>query len=176
MGAQQIDTRIETDRLVLRPPLLSDAADLAGLIDRNVAEMTAGVPFPASKATIETFLDRVRAEGPKRHRLFVITSRRDEPLGVLGFHYKAGAIFELGYWLGASFRGRGVATEAVTAAMGWARDIWGARVAASGHFIDNPASGRVLEKAGFLYTGVVEPQFSFGRDCEVKTRLMIWLA
>jgi RimJ/RimL family protein N-acetyltransferase len=49
-------------------------------------------------------------------------------------------------------------------------------VAASGHFVDNPASGRVLEKAGFLYTGVVEPQFSLGRDCNVETRLMIWLA
>jgi RimJ/RimL family protein N-acetyltransferase len=176
MGQHQISTRIETDRLVLRPSQMSDAADLACLIDRRVAEMTAGVPYPASKAMIETFLDRVLKEGPKRHRPFVITSRDDEPMGVLGFHHKTGAIFELGYWLGASFRGRGVATEAVTGAMVWAREVWGARVAASGHFVDNPASGRVLEKAGFLYTGVVEPQFSLGRDCEVETRLMIWLA
>ncbi len=176
MCQQQTSTRIETDRLVLRPPQMDDAVDLAGLIDRQVAEMTSGVPYPASKATVEAFLDRVREEGLQRHRPFVITSRDHEPMGVLGFHHKSGAIFELGYWLGAGFRGRGLATEAVTAAMAWARDVWGARLAASGHFVDNPASARVLEKAGFLYTGVVEPQFSLGRDCEVETRLMIWLA
>jgi RimJ/RimL family protein N-acetyltransferase len=176
MGQQQIDTQIKTERLVLRPPQMADAADLAGLIDRQVAQMTSGVPYPASKSTVEAFLDRMREEGPRRHRPFVITSRDDEPMGVLGFHHKGGPIFELGYWLGAAFRGRGVATEAASAAMAWARDVCGMRVTASGHFVDNPASARVLDKAGFLYTGVVERQFSLGRDCEVQTRLMIWLA
>ena len=43
------------------------------------------------------------------------------------------------------------------------------------HFEDNPASGRVLEKAGFLYTGEVRAEFSRARGGEARTRRMIWL-
>jgi RimJ/RimL family protein N-acetyltransferase len=46
----------------------------------------------------------------------------------------------------------------------------------AGHFSDNPASGRVLEKAGFLYTGEVRRGFSRARGSEAETRRMVWLA
>jgi RimJ/RimL family protein N-acetyltransferase len=46
----------------------------------------------------------------------------------------------------------------------------------AGHFSDNPASGRVLEKAGFLYTGEVRKGFSRARGAEAATRRMVWLA
>ena len=47
----------------------------------------------------------------------------------------------------------------------------------AGHFADNPASGQVLCKAGFLYTGDVElrPSAARGR-ADVPTRMMVWLA
>ena len=41
---------------------------------------------------------------------------------------------------------------------------------------DNPASGAVLIKAGFLYTGDVMPRFSAARGEEAPTRMMVWLA
>jgi RimJ/RimL family protein N-acetyltransferase len=37
----------------------------------------------------------------------------------------------------------------------------------AGHFVDNPASGRVLEKLGFRRTGSVVPQHSIARNREV---------
>ena len=46
----------------------------------------------------------------------------------------------------------------------------------AGHFADNPASGRVLEKAGFLYTGELRTGFSRARGEEARTRRMVWLA
>jgi len=46
----------------------------------------------------------------------------------------------------------------------------------SGHFADNPASGRVLEKAGFLYTGEVQSRRSTARGAAAPTRMMVWLA
>jgi RimJ/RimL family protein N-acetyltransferase len=46
----------------------------------------------------------------------------------------------------------------------------------AGHFADNDASGRVLVKAGFLYTGVVEHKASIARGEPVDTRMMVWLA
>ena len=49
-------------------------------------------------------------------------------------------------------------------------------VVVAGHFADNPASGRVLEKAGFLYTGETRPAFSCARGESADTRMMVWLA
>ena len=83
---------------------------------------------------------------------------------------------EMGYWIGRPFWGRGLATEASRAALGWARRSWGKRAILAGHFVDNPASGRVLENAGFLYTGETRRQFSLARGEAVDTRMMLWLA
>lgn len=60
---------------------------------------------------------------------------------------------ELGYWLGEPFWGRGIATQAVRTIAGYAfahHDIF--RLFAT-VFEWNPASARVLEKAGFQYEG-----------------------
>ena len=40
------------------------------------------------------------------------------------------------------------------------------------HFLDNPASARVLEKLGFSPRGVVAPRMSCARGQEVPARLM----
>jgi RimJ/RimL family protein N-acetyltransferase len=83
---------------------------------------------------------------------------------------------EIGYWLGRPFWGRGLATEAVSGALSWAKKAWRRRMVVSGHFADNPASGRVLEKAGFLYTGEIRPRHSVARGVSADTRMMVWLA
>ena len=83
---------------------------------------------------------------------------------------------EVGYWLGRPFWGRGYASEALKAAMTWARADWGKNALWAGHFADNPASGGVLIKAGFLYTGDVETRHCVARGEDVATRMMVWLA
>jgi RimJ/RimL family protein N-acetyltransferase len=40
------------------------------------------------------------------------------------------------------------------------------------HFLDNPASARVLEKLGFEPLGIVAPRMSCARGTEVPARLM----
>ena len=83
---------------------------------------------------------------------------------------------ETGYWIGRPFWGRGFATEALEGALVWAGKRWKRRALMAGHFADNPVSGRVLEKAGFLYTGETRPRFSLSRGEAVDTRMMVWLA
>jgi RimJ/RimL family protein N-acetyltransferase len=62
---------------------------------------------------------------------------------------------ELGYWLGEEFWNRGIITEAVIAVTQYAFETLGmARVDAE-VFEWNPASMRVLEKAGFVREGVL---------------------
>ena len=53
---------------------------------------------------------------------------------------------------------------------------WGKRAIASGHFVENEASGRVLIKCGFLYTGEVAPRLALARGEDALTRMMVWLA
>ncbi len=177
MCAEQLALRIETERLVLRPPRLADAVYIAELAnDVEVARMTTRVAHPYRLADAEAFLGLMQWANPKADLPLLIEHRTFGPVGMTGFHRAEDRHAELGYWLGRAFRGRGFATEAVRAALTWARDDWGRRATLSSHFVDNPASGRVLDKAGFLYTGEVRRRFSLGRGQDVETRMMVWLA
>ena len=95
---------------------------------------------------------------------------------MLGFKEKQPRRPELRMWLGRPFWNRGYGSEAVAGALGWAHRDWGRQVGWAGHFADNPASGQVLVKAGFLYTGEVKALPSRARGGPADTRMMVWLA
>jgi RimJ/RimL family protein N-acetyltransferase len=172
----QLDS-ITTARLVLRAPRRDDAARLVELAnDFDIARMTIGMPHPYTRDDADDFLRRMERLDRTREAVFAIDHPRDGFVGVLGFHPMDPSAPEIGYWIGRPYWGNGYATEAATAALDWARADWGRRLVISGHFADNPASGRVLEKAGFLYTGVVQPRHSKARGEEALTRMMVWLA
>ena len=47
----------------------------------------------------------------------------------------------------------GICTEALTLLVGHLKKDTHHKSVVSGHFVDNPASGRVMEKCGFIPTG-----------------------
>jgi len=168
---------LATDRLVLRAPRAQDAVRMAVLADdQGVARMTTSIPHPFAVEDAEGFIARMAASDPAREIVLAIEHRREGLIGVLGFHPKEGPAPEFGYWIGRPFWGNGYMTEAATAALDWAREVWRRRCVVAGYFADNPASGGVLTKTGFLHTGVVEPRWSLARDAEAETRMMVWLA
>lgn len=57
---------------------------------------------------------------------------------------------EIGYWIGRPYWGRGYASEAVRLMVAFAFDELGLRRLYAHVLAHNPASGRVLEKAGFV--------------------------
>ena len=59
----------------------------------------------------------------------------------------------VGYWLGEQFWGRGIMTEAVTAVTYFCFDNFPLCRISAEVFANNPASARVLEKAGFIFEG-----------------------
>jgi RimJ/RimL family protein N-acetyltransferase len=168
--------RLETDRLVLRTPGGQDAVYIAELAnDADVARMTVGIRHPYRLVDAEAFLHYVRNANPDWDQTLLIEHRQFGPIGVIGFQ-RHGLFPEVGYWLGRTYRNRGFATEAVQAALLWAHEGWGKKAVLSSHFADNPASARVLDKVGFLYTGDVERRFSLGRGQEAEARMMVRLA
>ena len=178
MCATIVEPRIGTERLVLRPPQPDDAVYIAELAnDPDVARMTTRIPYPYRLADAQAFIARQASVDTLEDQPLLIEHREFGPVGMTGFHREPGVrLLEIGYWLGRTFRGRGLATEAVAGALGWAGGALGRRAVLSSHFVDNAASARVLEKAGFLYTGEIKPRFSYGRGGEVATRMMVWLA
>jgi RimJ/RimL family protein N-acetyltransferase len=62
---------------------------------------------------------------------------------------------EIGYWLGARFWGRGIATEAVRAATEHAFETGSFCRIFAAVFEHNAASARVLEKAGYVREGIM---------------------
>lgn len=168
---------VETRRLVLRSPQAQDVTRLAALAnDRDIARMTLRMPHPYSVDDAEGFVLSVAGQDPARSRTFLIEHEDHGPVGVLGIFEDGDVAPEVGYWIGRPYWGRGYATEALEAGLIWASRKWKRRALVAGHFSDNPASGRVLEKAGFLYTGEVRNGFSRARGQDAHTRRMVWLA
>ena len=60
---------------------------------------------------------------------------------------------EIGYWIGKPHWGKGYCTEAVTALVQYGFDSLGFERIFATHFRKNPASGRVMQKAGMKFEG-----------------------
>ena len=58
-----------------------------------------------------------------------------------------------GYWIAKPYWNQGICTEALHLMIDHIRRTTDIPSLISGHFIDNPASGRVMEKCGFVPTG-----------------------
>jgi RimJ/RimL family protein N-acetyltransferase len=119
----------------------------------------------------EAFLASARHPALPSCLVFEIGAGAPQLAGACGLGRRASGAVELGYWLARPFWGRGIATEACTALIAIASALGLERIEGS-HFLDNPASGRVLEKLGFEATGLVAPRFSCARGMEVPARLM----
>lgn len=175
MRSSAISDIIVTERLRLEVPALADAPQMAQFAaDPAVARMTSSLPHPYGLEDAEAFIRKVRVLTSGREAVFAVRLQ-DQLIGVLGLHANAGRL-ELGYWYGKPFWGRGYATEAALAALSWTRERRGSRYVMARHFADNPASGEVLCKAGFLYTGEVVQVHSPARAGEVAARTMVWIA
>ncbi|MEW5688280.1 MAG: GNAT family N-acetyltransferase, partial [Pseudomonadota bacterium] len=162
---------------ILRGPVAADAPVMAELAnDLGVAGNLSRMPFPYTQDHAEEGLARIAGHDPRRETAFAIEHRGFGFIGMLHLHEREPQRPEVGYWIGRPFWGRGYATEALEGALRWAKADWRRNVVWAGHFVDNPASGQVLSKAGFLYTGDVEQQDCLARGRKVPSRRMVWLA
>jgi RimJ/RimL family protein N-acetyltransferase len=161
-----------TPRLLLRPGFPEDAPALAAAMsDRSIARNLAVVPWPYTIRDAEAFLASPRDPVLPSLLIFERTDGAPELVGSCGLGRRPSGSVELGYWIARCSWGRGFATEACTALIDIARAL-GLKQLEGSHFIDNPASGRVLDKLGFESTGLIAPRMSCARGEEVPARLM----
>lgn len=161
-----------TERLLLRPGFPEDAPALAAAMsDESIARNLANVPWPYSVRDAEAFL--ACPSDPVLPRLLILERSSGAPqlVGACGLGRRPSGSVEMGYWLSPPFWGRGYATEACSALIDIARAL-GLKSLEGSHFLDNPASGQVLEKLRFEPLGIVAPRLSCARGHEVPARLM----
>ncbi len=161
-----------TRRLLLRPGWPEDASALAEtLSDQAIVRNLAIAPWPYRRADAEAYLAAPRDPSLPSLLLFERTAGAPRLVGACGLARRPSGAVELGYWIARADWGRGFATEAGQALIEIAQAL-GLQRLEGAHFLDNPASGQVLERLGFQPLGIVAPRASCARGGEAPARLM----
>ncbi|WP_456445648.1 GNAT family N-acetyltransferase [Deinococcota bacterium DY0809b] len=166
----RLPEKLESERLVLRPPQEGDLGFLFGLMsDPEVVRFLGFRPVETredERAVLERWMRSWtygRGELPERppgeSLTYLVTTRAQEPLGTLSVSSSRYG-YELAYALARSAWGRGYMPEAVRTLSDWLLSHGAWRVFATCH-VDNVGSQRTLEKAGFEREGRMRRYFTF---------------
>lgn len=121
-------------------------------------------PCPYTLDNAEAFLSRAMQSAP---RTFFAIAAETEAIGSIALTPEQDVhrfTAELGYWLAEPFWGKGIMIKAVKMLSEYAFEKLGIHRIFAEPFTTNPASARVLEKAGFVLEGVLrENAFKDGR-------------
>ena len=151
---------LETKRLILKNLEISDAERIASLITYNITHPTERIPYPYDKSyAVDWIKDIQNNPGPKKDFFYKIVLKENNLLiGCCSievdkeYGYK---LAKIGYWIGEEYWGQGFATEITNKLLEFGfKDLKLNKISAT-HIEDNPASGRVLEKCGFIKEGVL---------------------
>ncbi len=158
-GVDLTTEAVRSARLLLRPYADSDVPDIvAACNDPEIVAWLPGLPAPYTAADAREFLAgiaiRERSEGTGLTCALqeLGSGRLVGAVGLSGLTHEGGGVF--GYWVAPWGRGHGYAAEATDALSQWAfahgvQRVW--LLAA----VDNVASRRTAERAGFLREGVL---------------------
>jgi ribosomal-protein-alanine N-acetyltransferase len=137
----------------IRPWRLNDAKSLANHANNRKVWLALRdlFPHPYTIEDAHEFLQRAIRERPTTNFCIEVNSSASGGIGVRLGQDVHRHTAELGYWLGETFWGRGIITEAVMAFTDFCFDNFQLRRIYAEPFANNPASARVLEKAGFLF-------------------------
>lgn len=166
---------MQTDRFTLRPWRDSDAETLYKYASDPDVGPRAGWP-PHKSVEESLFIIRTIFSGD---RMWAIELKATgEPIGCIGYLLSGESNIsigsndcEAGYWIAKPYWNQGICTEALRLVIDHCFNekhfdaIWG------DFFLDNPASGRVMEKCGFRDTGEISycSQLAVGSDRPVRT-------
>ena len=140
---------METDKIILRPWRESDAEVLFKYASDPDVGLRAG--WPPHKS-VEESLEVIRTVFNNDTTWAIELRESGEAIGAMGYLSCEGNKGEplVGYWVGKPYWNQGICAEALRLMIGNIRQTTEIQSLISSHFIDNPASGRVMEKCGFV--------------------------
>ena len=165
---------MQTERILLRPWRESDAETLYKYASDPEVGPRAGWPPHQS---VEESMEIIRTVFHSDHIWAIELRATGEAIGCMGYytHNESNINIdendvEAGYWIAKPYWNRGVCTEALRLLIDYCFNVKGFNTIWSDFFVDNPASGRVMEKCGFRDTGEINycSHLQVGNDRPVK--------
>lgn len=148
---------IQTQRLRFRPWRESDAEALYKYASDPDVGARAGWPPHQSIEESRQVILNLFSNG---HTWALELKETGEPVGCMGYYDSKESNIrigekdaEIGYWMAKPYWNQGLCTEALRAMIDWCFREKGFQSLWCDFFVDNPASGRVMEKCGFRDTG-----------------------
>ena len=148
---------LQTERLILRPWRDEDAGALFKYAsDPDVGPRAGWRPHESIVESLAVIRNAFRSEGMWAVEL----KETSEVIGSAGYLPAANANLrigpndaEVGYWIAHPYWGRGLGTEALRAVVNYCFGVMGFKTLWGDYFPNNLASGKVMEKCGFVNTG-----------------------
>lgn len=165
---------MKTNRITLRPWQESDAEALFKYASDPEVGPRAGWPVHKS---LEESLDVIRNIFTNDHTWAIELNETGEAIGCIGYYPSGESNIgigeddaEIGYWVAKPYWNKGICTEALRLMIDYCFNVKGFHTLWCDYFVDNPASGRVMEKCGFQDTGKINwcSQLYWGDERPVK--------
>ncbi|MES0343707.1 MAG: GNAT family N-acetyltransferase [Anaerolineales bacterium] len=148
---------LQTERLILRAFQMDDAPAVEKYVaEEAIAATTLNIPHPYTLDMAEEWIGTHKEafENGQAVRFAITLGDRGKLLGAIGLEITAAhERAEIGYWIGKPHWGKGYCTEAAIAVLQHGFDSLGLERIFATHFRKNPASGRVMQKAGMEHEG-----------------------
>lgn len=157
---------LETERLVLRPLELSDAAQTQRLFPQweivRYLNVIVPWPYPADGALCyyRDMALPAMARGDQWHWTLRLKESRQEHIGAIGLMRNDPD--NRGFWLGLPWQGRGLMTEAAMAVTDYWFDVLGFPMLRASKAQANRASRRISEKLGMRLVATGEREYVAG--------------
>ena len=144
------------DGVALRGWRLDDApAVVAACRDPEIPRWIPFIPSPYTDEDARTYLQGCIDAGDDRHPFAIVEPGSDRLLGAIDMRLSQIRNGQIGYWIVAEARGKGVCTSALRALSRWALEELGLGRLELLTDPDNVASQRVAEKVGYQREGVL---------------------
>jgi ribosomal-protein-alanine N-acetyltransferase len=164
---------LETARLLVRPPNLRDAEDFYTFArDEEMCRYVLWDAHKNPRESRETLRGMIKRNHQGYPGTFVIEIKNERRMiGTIGFQWidPENNNCELGYSIARRLWGHGIAAEALEVVVRYAFDQLDLNRVEAKHDVLNPASGRVLDKAGFLREGLARESLVIkGRHADMQ--------
>lgn len=150
---------IKSKNFILRPWIMSDKYSLAKhLNNKKVTNNLAVVPYPYNLKDARKWLTKTvrESKSKKVNNIHFAIEINDEAVGSIGLHKIHDRKAEVGYWLAEKYWGQGIMSESLKIITKYGFDKLKLVRIFAHVYCYNPASKRVLEKAGFDVEGLLK--------------------
>lgn len=165
---------MHTERIILRPWLESDAEALFKYASDPDVGPRAG--WPPHKS-VEESREIIKSFFSNDDTWAIELKETSEIIGCIGVLIASVSNLkiaenecEIGYWVAKPYWGKGICTEALRLVIDYCFNVNKFNAIWGDYFPENPASGKVMEKCGFIDTGkeTICPNLAVGADRPVK--------